>query len=113
MMKTTPSEIWEPHLQPTSAMDKLVVKTGLCEVCDMKEVGSYEAKTHLAELLDDVANGETIVVTKRGKPVAKIVPYQAENMSVDDISQQFERLRKSIPAAGPSIRDMIEEGRRF
>ena len=34
----------------------------------MREVGAYEAKTHLAALLEDVARGETIVITRRGNP---------------------------------------------
>ena len=40
----------------------------------MKSVGSYEAKTHLPRLLSQVEKGETITITKRGKPVAKLVP---------------------------------------
>ena len=41
----------------------------------MRTVGSYEAKTHLPALLGRVAKGETITITKHGKPVAKLVPY--------------------------------------
>ena len=37
-------------------------------------VGSFEAKTHLPALLERVARGERITITKRGKPVAKLVP---------------------------------------
>ncbi|MCL6633769.1 MAG: hypothetical protein K6T63_14200 [Alicyclobacillus herbarius] len=40
--------------------NKLVVTTGLLEMIRVKEVGAYEAKTHLVELLDEVMNGETI-----------------------------------------------------
>ena len=40
----------------------------------MKTVGSYEAKTHLPRLLDEVAKGETITITKHGVPVAQLVP---------------------------------------
>ena len=40
----------------------------------MREVGSYEAKTRLPELLKAVEKGETIVVTRHGKAVARIVP---------------------------------------
>jgi prevent-host-death family protein len=39
----------------------------------MMTVGAYEAKTRFSELLVDVANGETVVVTKHGVPVAHIV----------------------------------------
>lgn len=40
----------------------------------MREVGTYEAKTHLPELLKAVETGETIVITRRGTPIAKLVP---------------------------------------
>ena len=40
----------------------------------MKSIGSYEAKTHLPRLLNRVEQGETILITKRGKTIAKIVP---------------------------------------
>jgi prevent-host-death family protein len=39
-----------------------------------RSVGSYEAKTHLPRLLDRVEHGETIVITRHGKPVARLVP---------------------------------------
>lgn len=40
----------------------------------MREVGAYEAKTHLASLLDAVAGGGTVGITRRGKPIARLVP---------------------------------------
>lgn len=40
----------------------------------MATVGSYEAKTHLPALLERVQAGESIVITKHGRPVAKLVP---------------------------------------
>ncbi|WP_203566500.1 type II toxin-antitoxin system Phd/YefM family antitoxin [Aestuariimicrobium ganziense] len=39
----------------------------------MISVGSYEAKTHLPRLLDEVEAGETFVITKHGRPVARLV----------------------------------------
>lgn len=39
-------------------------------------VGSFEAKTHLAQLLERAERGEEIVITRRGKPVARLVPAQ-------------------------------------
>ena len=38
----------------------------------VKEVGTYEAKTHFSKLLEDVQAGTKIIVTKHGKPVAEI-----------------------------------------
>ena len=40
----------------------------------MTKIGAYEAKTHLASLLDRVARGERITITKHGVPVAELVP---------------------------------------
>ncbi|MHB1627398.1 MAG: type II toxin-antitoxin system Phd/YefM family antitoxin [Bacilli bacterium] len=79
----------------------------------MKEVGSHEAKTHLAELLDDVANGETVLITRRGKRVAQIVPYRDTDDSLEAIWSRLQTLRAHAKSGEPSIREMIEEGRRF
>lgn len=38
-----------------------------------KSVGVHEAKTHLSRLLDDVAAGEEVVITRRGEPAARLV----------------------------------------
>ena len=42
----------------------------------MKQVGVYDAKTQLPKLLDEVEHGETITITRHGKPVAKLVPIE-------------------------------------
>ena len=44
----------------------------------MKTIGTFEAKTHLSELLARVSKGESIRITRRGIPVAKLVPYAGE-----------------------------------
>lgn len=44
----------------------------------MKIINTHEAKTHLSRLLDQVAAGDEVVIGKSGKPVAKLVPYHAE-----------------------------------
>lgn len=41
----------------------------------MSEIGSFEAKNKLSALLDRAEHGEEIVITRRGKPVAKLVPF--------------------------------------
>jgi prevent-host-death family protein len=40
----------------------------------MREIQASEAKAHLPRLLDDVERGETLIITRHGKPVARIVP---------------------------------------
>ncbi len=42
----------------------------------MRQVQASEAKTHLPQLLDAVENGETIVITRHGRPIARLVPDQ-------------------------------------
>lgn len=82
----------------------------------MATVGSYEAKTHLPALLERVAGGETIIITKHGKPVARLVPVRQETMSVEQAVEQMKRFRDEVgPTLGEdlSIRALIEEGRRF
>jgi prevent-host-death family protein len=77
------------------------------------EVGSYEAKTHLPRLLDRVAKGERITITKHGVPIAELVPV-SKNRATDgaqavEAMRQFRRGRK---LGGESLREMIKEGRR-
>ena len=43
----------------------------------MKKVSSFEAKTHFSALIDTVMTGETVVVTKNGVPVARIMPIES------------------------------------
>ncbi len=43
----------------------------------MRQVNMHDAKTHFSRIVDEVTNGETIVIAKAGVPVARIVPLQA------------------------------------
>jgi len=80
----------------------------------MSSVGSFQAKTHLAELLDRVAKGETIEITRRGIPVAKLVPARAaDHDSLKRIAREIRELRKGNRLRGLRIRDLIDEGRRL
>ena len=71
----------------------------------MSTVGAYEAKTHLPRLLDRVANGETITITKHGKPVAMLVPpIRASRPNVEAIIAEIRESRRHVkpdPEAGP------------
>lgn len=79
----------------------------------METVGSYEAKTHFAELLDKVEKGERIVITRHGHPVAAIVPLDSSSkMDRHKAIQELREFRKGKKLGGLSIREMIEEGRR-
>jgi prevent-host-death family protein len=43
----------------------------------MRRVNIHEAKTHLSRLVDEVRDGQEIVIAKAGKPVARLVPFRA------------------------------------
>jgi len=76
-------------------------------------VGSYEAKTHLPALLERVAKGEEIVITRHGVPVAKLVPVAATAKPDSRAAvERIKQLSKGVRLDGVSIRDMINEGRR-
>ena len=77
-------------------------------------VGSFEAKTHLSALLNRVAKGERITITKHGVPVAILVPPSSEAKA--DRQHAIETLLKlgrKQSLKGISIRELIEAGRRF
>lgn len=55
-------------------------------------VSAYDAKTHLPSLLERTARGERFVITRHGKPVAQLIPF--EHGDADLIAQTVERVRK-------------------
>ena len=56
----------------------------------MITVGAFEAKTHLSNLLERVAEGEEVIITKHGKPVARLV--SALQIDRERVNQAFEKL---------------------
>jgi prevent-host-death family protein len=81
----------------------------------MEIVGSYEAKTHLPQLLERVSKGEEFTITRNGKPVARLVPTAQSDPRADVVAavEAMKAFRKGRSLGGQSIRDLIEEGRRF
>lgn len=84
----------------------------------MTTVGSFEAKTKLAELLDRVEAGETVTITRRGKTVAKLVPAsdavdpEKRRKAVEEILRW--RVGKDRGAKpGATIPELIKAGRRY
>ena len=82
----------------------------------MVTVGTYEAKTRLSELLDLVAAGEEVAITRHGQEVARLVPPGgASNASAESFAASIERWRKAqrgIRLNGLSVRDLKNAGRR-
>lgn len=79
----------------------------------MKNVGLFEAKQKLSELVERASEGERIGITRRGRLAAFLVPARSE-VSLKDAFEQIDRIRmraKPLPK-GVTIKDLIEEGRR-
>lgn len=83
----------------------------------MKTIGTFEAKTHLTRLLGQVARGERILITNRGRPAAMLVPPDAEARGDVEtiVSDMFAARAEHGPTLGKklTIRRMREDGRRF
>ena len=79
----------------------------------MMEVGSYEAKTHLPRLLERVANGERITITRHGVPVAILIPAgDRGDQTAEEVVAALRRFRKGLKRGSSSLKSMIEKGRR-
>ena len=78
----------------------------------MITVGAFEAKTHLSNLLERVAEGEEVIITKHGKPVARLV--SALQIDRERVNQAFEKLklRKRTTIGGLSWESLRDAGRR-
>lgn len=82
----------------------------------MKTVGVLDAKTHLSELIEKVAKGDEVTITRHGRPVARLVP--ADSRAAEE-QRRRERavagllvLRKRYTLGGLRPKDLINEGRR-
>ena len=78
----------------------------------MKQIGVYDAKTQLPRLLEDVERGETITITRHGKPVARLVPVRGRGRSVEEAIRALREFRKDHKLDGLTMRELIEEGRK-
>ncbi len=80
----------------------------------LRKVGAFEAKTKLSELLRETEQGESFVISRRGKEVARLVPPAKEKKQADlkKVLSSFREIRERIPGR-LSIRELIEDGRRF
>lgn len=80
----------------------------------MRQVGAFEAKNTLGTLLNLVMQGEEIVITRHGKPVARLVrePSREEKQArALRAAAEIERLAKGVTLGGHSLKELIEEGR--
>ena len=80
----------------------------------MSEIDAFEAKTHLPRLLKRVQAGECFVITRHNRPVAELIPFRKHDAgkiraAIDDLKA----FQKTQDLGGLSVRQMIEEGRRY
>ncbi|MGV3634618.1 MAG: type II toxin-antitoxin system Phd/YefM family antitoxin [Pseudorhodoplanes sp.] len=84
----------------------------------MKHVGIFEAKTNLSRLIEQVEKGQDVVITRHGKPVAKLVRARAE-LTPQQIAERKDAIEKlqqiaselKINATQQEIKSWINEGR--
>ncbi len=80
----------------------------------MKTVNIHEAKTHLSRLLEGVANGESFVIAKAGKPVAQVTPIvEKVQRRIGFMEGQFEVPDDFNTMFAEEIRSMFEDGPLF
>ena len=79
----------------------------------MREVGAFEAKNTLGTLLDMVEHGEEVVITRRGKPVARLIrePGRQDRTAALAAAERIVANRKGRTLGGLKIKDLIDEGR--
>ena len=78
----------------------------------MREIGAFEAKTHLSELLAEVEAGASVTITRRGKPVARLVPVTASAPDRLAAIRRLQRLGNSVRMSTTEVLEARDEGRR-
>jgi prevent-host-death family protein len=88
----------------------------------MKHVGMFDAKTQLSRLIDKVEKGEEVMITRHGKPVAKLVPASTRRpaLTPEQVEKRRQALnelleigrRLNLNLTHEEIKKSIEEGRR-
>ena len=79
----------------------------------MREIGAFEAKNKLSSLLDEIERGEEIVITRRGRAVAKLVPAATafDHEKARDAARRILRRHQGIRLDDLPLKDLITEGR--
>lgn len=80
----------------------------------MATVGAFEAKTKFSELLERAERGEQIVITRRGKPVAKLVRIDdVAAARASDAVDELKKLREGTTLGGLSWKELRDAGRKY
>lgn len=82
-------------------------------VPNMREIGAFEAKNKFGQLLDWVEAGDEVVITRRGKVVARLVPpaQAVDQQAGIDAAARIRERRRGVTLGGLKIKDLIAEGR--
>ena len=78
----------------------------------MTHVGAFEAKTHLSSLLDQVATGKEIIITKHGNPVARLVPIEPEADQARAMIAKMRTPRANMVLGEDDWQQLRDEGRK-
>jgi prevent-host-death family protein len=73
----------------------------------MRTAGVREARQNLTDLLDDVKKGREVVITDRGRPVARLAPVQRQRRPFPDLS----RVRRAFRGRNAGLSEAVLEGR--
>jgi prevent-host-death family protein len=78
----------------------------------MSHIGIYDAKIQLSRLIQEVEAGREVVITRRGKPVARLVPPAASRKHAPArAARRIRALCERLDIRGVTVRELIEEGR--
>lgn len=75
-------------------------------------IGAFDAKTRLGDLLDRVEHGEAITITRRGKPVARLVPVEQDGEDALRAVAELRALRDGNRLGGIDWKTLRDAGRR-
>ena len=80
----------------------------------MHKVGVFEAKNRLSALLDEVQQGAEVLITRRGQPIARLVPADAgfDRARARRAAEGLRRASKGQTLGGLTLKELISEGRR-
>jgi prevent-host-death family protein len=68
-------------------------------------IGAFDAKNHFSELLDRALHGGETIVTKHGKPIAKIVPFLEESLELTDVLSSIAVTRDKVLERGGVLKE--------
>jgi len=81
----------------------------------MREIQASEAKAHFLQLLNDVERGETLIITRHGRPIARLAPEaDVRQEEIDRAIESIKELRKGKgKITFEELKSARDEGRRY